>query len=164
MDDSTISSALQMNSVTSDPIIVSMQQQLATLTTMIQQMQTGQQGQQGYTGGRGRGRGGQHGGRGRFQGRGRGRGRWQQQNAWQTPNANSNPHNPFQTQEQPNANPFQQQQNPNNPLRWPRAYNKYCWTHGACGHTSSICRVPHANHCWEATFQNKMNGNTANCS
>ena len=153
MDVSTISLALQMNSATSDPIILLMQQQLATLTTLVQQMQTGQQGQQGYTGGRGRGRGSQYGGRGSFQGRGRGRGRGQQQNTWQTPNAHSNPHNPFQPQ-----------QTPNNTLRWPRAYNKYCWTHGACGHTSSICRVPHANHCWEATFQNKMNGNTTNCS
>ena len=164
MDDSTISSALQMNSITSDPIIATMQQQLATLTTMIQQMQN-----QDHSGGRGRGRGGRGGrnGRGGYQGRGRGRGRGYQQNAWQQNNAfnqNQNPNNPFQ-QNQQNANPFQQQhQDPNNHVRWPRAYNKYYWSHGACGHTSSICRVPQENHCWDATFNNKMNGSTANCS
>ena len=57
MDDSsiqsTMSSTLQMNSITADPIITTMQQQLASLISIIQQMQTNQQGQ--HTGGRGRG-------------------------------------------------------------------------------------------------------------
>lgn len=36
----------------------------------------------------------------------------------------------------------------------------YCWTHGICSHTSSNCRTPGPGHKNDATFQNKMEGNT----
>jgi hypothetical protein len=39
----------------------------------------------------------------------------------------------------------------------------YCWTHGACGHASTICLTKLAGHQNAATFQNKMGGSTNNC-
>ena len=42
--------------------------------------------------------------------------------------------------------------------------DKYCWTHGACGHLSSGCRAPAAGHKEDATFQNRMGGSNAFCS
>ena len=93
-----------------------------------------------YQGGRqGRRQGGIGGGCGRFQGRGRG----QFQN-----NQRQNPHNPF-------VQANQQQTE--------RDTSRYCWTHGACAHTSNICRKPAQGHRYNATFQNKQNGNSYNC-
>jgi hypothetical protein len=40
----------------------------------------------------------------------------------------------------------------------------YCWTHGICSHTSTNCRTPGPGHQNEATFQNKMEGNTKGTS
>jgi hypothetical protein len=39
----------------------------------------------------------------------------------------------------------------------------YCWSHGACGHSSANCNNKLAGHQDAATFQNKMNGNTNQC-
>lgn len=36
----------------------------------------------------------------------------------------------------------------------------YCWTHGACAHTSETCNKPADGHKKEATFSNMMNGST----
>ena len=49
------------------------------------------------------------------------------------------------------------------PLRYPRRYNLYCWTHGGCGHLGGACRDKKPGHKDEATFENKMGGSTANC-
>jgi hypothetical protein len=40
----------------------------------------------------------------------------------------------------------------------------YCWTHGACGHTSAACLAKLPGHQDAATFANKMAGNTLRCS
>ena len=45
-----------------------------------------------------------------------------------------------------------------------RSNHSYCWTHGACGHHSNQCNAPSQGHMWNATFQNKMNGNTRRCA
>ena len=45
----------------------------------------------------------------------------------------------------------------------PRTYDKYCWTHGACAHTSATCNNKSSAHQIAATFANKMGGNTTNC-
>ena len=41
--------------------------------------------------------------------------------------------------------------------------SKYCWTHGACAHESSVCETPAPGHKNEASFKNKMGGSTAYC-
>ena len=40
----------------------------------------------------------------------------------------------------------------------------YCWTHGACAHTSKFCNYPAEGHQIEATFANKMGGSTRFCN
>lgn len=40
---------------------------------------------------------------------------------------------------------------------------KYCWTHGACAHTSRACRAKAEGHQDTATFTNKMSGSTQFC-
>ena len=40
---------------------------------------------------------------------------------------------------------------------------KYCWTHGACNHTSGDCTKKAPGHCVEATFQNMLGGSTKRC-
>ena len=49
------------------------------------------------------------------------------------------------------------------PLRYPRRYNLYCWSHGGCGHLGGRCRDKKDGHKDEATFENKMGGSTLNC-
>ena len=39
----------------------------------------------------------------------------------------------------------------------------YCWTHGACAHTSKFCNYPADGHKIEATFNDKMGGSTRFC-
>jgi hypothetical protein len=39
----------------------------------------------------------------------------------------------------------------------------YCWTHGACGHTSAACLAKLPGHQDAATFANKLAGNTLRC-
>ena len=165
-DDTSLTPTIQMNAVT-DSTVITMQQQIQQLQQMISQMQPNQhngqfqqqqfQGYQRYNdgcGGRCEGRGGA---RGRGRGRG-GRGRFNTQNAFVQQNQQPNPffQNHQQNQQQ---NPFLQQQQQG----FPRTYNRYCWSHGMCGHTSNICNRPLPGHCYEATIDNKMNGNTANC-
>ena len=45
-----------------------------------------------------------------------------------------------------------------------RYKNKYCWTHGACGHSSANCKDKAPGHKDEATKENKMDGSKALCS
>ena len=40
---------------------------------------------------------------------------------------------------------------------------KYCWTHGACAHSSRECSNKKAGHKNEATFSNKLGGSTRFC-
>jgi hypothetical protein len=40
----------------------------------------------------------------------------------------------------------------------------YCWTHGACAHTSQFCNYPAEGHQKEATFANTMGGSTNFCN
>lgn len=40
----------------------------------------------------------------------------------------------------------------------------YCWSHGACAHSSARCRSKKEGHKDEATFANKMGGSTAYCT
>ena len=40
---------------------------------------------------------------------------------------------------------------------------KYCWTHGACAHSSSECNKPKEGHKKDATFSNMLNGSTYKC-
>ena len=44
-----------------------------------------------------------------------------------------------------------------------RTTSKYCWTHGACAHSSKDCRNRQEGHREEATFSNKLGGSTAFC-
>ena len=41
--------------------------------------------------------------------------------------------------------------------------SKYCWSHGACAHTSNQCRNPKLGHKWDATFADKKGGCTHFC-
>ena len=41
--------------------------------------------------------------------------------------------------------------------------NKYCWTHGGCGHDSTTCRAKAPGHQETATFKNRMGGSNAHC-
>ena len=45
-----------------------------------------------------------------------------------------------------------------------RNMNNYCWTHGACSHTSKDCENPREGHQYDATFDNKMNGSRYYCN
>ena len=40
----------------------------------------------------------------------------------------------------------------------------YCWSHGACAHTSAQCKSKKAGHKDNATFLNKLGGSTAYCT
>ena len=127
---------LQMNSI-SDNAVLSMQQQIQQLTQLVNQMQANSQGQpQQQIQYQGyQGHQGYRGGRGRFNGRGgRGRGRSRGRGRGQ------------QSQ------------------HFPKTFTRYCWTHGACAHSSSICNTPAQGHCYDATMENRMNGNQNNCS
>ena len=42
--------------------------------------------------------------------------------------------------------------------------NKYCWSHGACGHEGKYCRNKKDGHKDNATFGNKMGGSTDYCN
>ena len=42
--------------------------------------------------------------------------------------------------------------------------SKYCWSHGACAHTSQQCRSKKSGHRDDATFRNKLGGSTAYCT
>jgi type II secretory pathway pseudopilin PulG len=50
----------------------------------------------------------------------------------------------------------------NSPYRQ-RNTSIYCWSHGACDHSSANCNNKLAGHQDAVTFQNKMNGNTNQC-
>jgi len=41
--------------------------------------------------------------------------------------------------------------------------SKYCWSHGACSHTSAQCNSKRDGHKNNATFENKQGGSTAYC-
>ena len=45
-----------------------------------------------------------------------------------------------------------------------RNISKYCWTHGACAHSGSDCRDQADGHVATATFANKQNGSTRDCT
>ena len=52
--------------------------------------------------------------------------------------------------------------NPGNCQRRQCVTNRYCWTHGACGHTGEECRTRADGHQAAATFRNRMGGSTRN--
>jgi hypothetical protein len=39
----------------------------------------------------------------------------------------------------------------------------YCWTHGACAHSSNVCNTQLPGHITTATFANMQGGNTNGC-
>ena len=41
--------------------------------------------------------------------------------------------------------------------------SKYCWTHGACGHTGKECRAKAPGHRDDATLENRNGGSNARC-
>jgi hypothetical protein len=45
----------------------------------------------------------------------------------------------------------------------PRGTKQYCWTHGACIHTSANCNTPSNGHKTTATFTNMQNGSKEGC-
>jgi hypothetical protein len=45
----------------------------------------------------------------------------------------------------------------------PRSSKQYCWTHGACVHTSANCNTPSNGHKTTATFTNMQNGSKEGC-
>ena len=49
------------------------------------------------------------------------------------------------------------------PIRYPRRYNVYFWSHGGCGHHGATCRDKKPGHQDTATFEVKIKGSTANC-
>ena len=51
----------------------------------------------------------------------------------------------------------------NNGYRERRNISSYCWSHGACAHTSSECTNQRPGHQTTATFKNKMGGSTWYC-
>ena len=51
--------------------------------------------------------------------------------------------------------------NNNNNGRTRSKTNKYCWTHGACAHTSTECKNKKTGHQDAATFENRMGDSTA---
>ena len=61
-----------------------------------------------------------------------------------------------------NAGTNGRNQNQGNCQRRQGVTNCYCWTHGACGHTSKECRTRADGHQTAATFQNRMGGSTKN--
>ena len=61
-----------------------------------------------------------------------------------------------------NANTDGRTPNPGNRSRRQRTTNRYCWTHGACGHTGDECRARADGHQVTATFRNRMGGSTRN--
>ena len=52
----------------------------------------------------------------------------------------------------------------NNRNRGRRTTSKYCWSHGACAHSSSECNAKKEGHRDDATFENKLGGSTAYCN
>ena len=46
--------------------------------------------------------------------------------------------------------------------RGPIIFNKYCWTHGLCTHTSAECRNTAQGHIADATLTNGMGGSNRN--
>ena len=48
-------------------------------------------------------------------------------------------------------------------LRRCRNTSKYCWTHGACSHSSAECNNKREGHQDSATFANKQGGSTYYC-
>ena len=152
--DSSLASTLQMNTIATDPTLISMQQQITQLTELITQMGNNQENNQGqfqqqqqhfqhnnhFQGRFGRGCGCERGrGRGRRYGRGQGRGRGRYKQQQQISFIQNNP------------NPFQ---------HYPQASPRCCWSHGMCGHTSNICNTLAPGHCWEATAENRMDRST----
>ena len=67
-----------------------------------------------------------------------------------------------------NANNNNPPPNPNNPRNnrnnGRRTTSKYCWSHGACAHSSSECNSKKEGYKNESTFTNKMNGSTNYCN
>ena len=49
------------------------------------------------------------------------------------------------------------------PIRRRRNTSKYCWTHGACSHSSAECNNKREGHQDSATFANKQGGSTYYC-
>ena len=47
--------------------------------------------------------------------------------------------------------------------RAPPPTRLYCWSHGACAHSSNVCNTQQPGHQLTATFTNMMGGSTANC-
>ena len=56
-----------------------------------------------------------------------------------------------------NNNSYQNSSYQPSPRTW-RLLDKYCWTHGVCGHTSKACKAPTTNHQRDATYKNKKGG------
>ena len=79
------------------------------------------------------------------------------------PHQNYQMQQPFQPQfqqqfQQRNFQPQNQQQN-----QMRTRIDKYCWTHGGCGHQGKKCKHKAQGHQDNATFRNKMGGSTAYC-
>jgi len=45
----------------------------------------------------------------------------------------------------------------------PEQNQRYCWSHGACNHTSKACTQRATGHKEEATFTNMLGGSTKRC-
>ena len=45
-----------------------------------------------------------------------------------------------------------------------RNVSKYCWSHGACSHTSATCNNKKDGHKNDATFEDKKGGSTYYCT
>ena len=76
---------------------------------------------------------------------------YQQQNYVQPPNNNNN------NIKNNNTNNNSSQSNRQ------RRRQFYCWTHGACNHPSSACRIPANGHYFQATFKNRYGGSNKGC-
>ena len=57
----------------------------------------------------------------------------------------------------------QTRKTPNEGGKMRKNISQYCWTHGACAHSSDSCPNKVKGHKSEATFQDKMNGSLARC-
>ena len=80
----------------------------------------------------------------------------------QNNNQNNYQNNPNNYQNNPNNGNYKGN-NPNN-YQGRRFTNKYCWSHGACGHDGKVCRFKKENHKDDATFKNRMNGSNHYCN
>ena len=86
----------------------------------------------------------------------------QQQQNTNRPSYTNRPSSPSQPTRRPRI--LRATKTPDDATLYRPCKGKYCWTHGACGHSSANCKDKAPGHRDEATKENKMNGSKAWCN